>query len=72
MLAEWAIFLAIAGSGFFIYQILKEIAQQLAQIRLACAGIDARGRFAAQDRAREQLAAREKREDGPRSAVPTA
>jgi hypothetical protein len=63
MLAEWAIFLAIVGCGFSIYHILKEIAQQLAQIRLSCAGIDARGRFAAEDRARERLAAREKRED---------
>ena len=41
---------------------LKEIAQQLAYIRLACAGIDARGRFEAEDKARDRLAEREKRE----------
>jgi len=60
--AEWAIFLAIAISGSAIYFMLKEIAQQLAYIRLACAGIDARGRFEAEDKARDRLAEREKRE----------
>jgi hypothetical protein len=63
MFAEWAIFLAIVTSGVFICKILKEIAEQLLHIRVACAGIDARGRMAAEDRAREWLTAREKRGD---------
>jgi hypothetical protein len=57
--AEWAIVAAMAVSAFSIYHILKEIAQQLAYIRLACAGIDARGHIAAEDKAREALTARE-------------
>ncbi len=45
-MAEWAIFAAIGASGFFIYRVLKEIAEHLLQIRLLCADHFARAKLA--------------------------
>jgi hypothetical protein len=42
MLAEWAVFVAIAVSGFFIFHPLKDIAEHVWEIRLLMQAI-ARG-----------------------------
>ncbi len=55
MLAEWAIFLAVCVSGFFIYQALKEITLHLVNIRTLCADINGRGSLEAKVRAYERL-----------------
>jgi hypothetical protein len=61
-MGEAAIFLAVSFSGYLIYQTLKTIAEHLWQIRLLCAGIDARYKMESDTRAWRSLAARETRE----------
>jgi hypothetical protein len=47
MLAEWAIFVVIAVSGFFIFHPLKDIAEHVWEIRLLYLGNCARERMIA-------------------------
>ena len=57
-MGDGAIFLAVSLSGFFIYQILKQISSHLWELRLLCAGINEHLRMQADSAAHEWALAR--------------
>jgi hypothetical protein len=59
MVAELIIALVLAVSAFFIFQSLKQIAEHLLQIRLACWDMNARYKMRADSEAREWLSRHE-------------